>query len=123
MVPATAALREISSVARDHDVQDCEPSHCVWVLGGKREGDRPAPVVAGKEESLNPEMIPDQLPDIVCYCLLIIAARWARRVPKPPQIGRDYRIVLCQVWDNVTPFVRALRDPVQEHNWLSLSGS
>src|SRR5689334_7144808 len=110
MVPAPAVLREISSIARDHDVQDCEPSHSVGILGGKREGDRPAPVVTGEEEPVDPEMVPDQLPDVVCYRLLVITGWRARRVPKPPQIGRDYRIALCQMRNDITPLVRALWD-------------
>jgi hypothetical protein len=73
MMPAPAALGEVATVARNHDVQYCKPSHSLRMVCGKREGDWATPIVADQEETVNPEMIPQKPPYIICDSFLVVS--------------------------------------------------
>ena len=64
VMPAPAALREVSAVAGNHDVDDGHRHHVLGIPGAEREGDGSAPVVADAVPLIEAEMLRQQPEDV-----------------------------------------------------------
>ena len=120
-MPATAALREVAAVAGDRDIEDRELLHRLGMRA--REGKRSwsAPVVSDEKEFLYAEVV-HQPPHIVRDGLLVVVAGGTRRVAEAAQVRCNHAVLGREVWNDVAPLVRCLRDAVQKKNgWRGLT--
>ena len=116
VVPAPAALREVSAVAGDHDVDDCHRQHGLGMRCTERVGDGSAPVVTDAVPPLQCEMLREQPEDVSGHGALVIAVERARRVAETAQVGSDHPMALRQPGNHLAPLVPGLRPAVQEHD-------
>src|SRR5215469_535411 len=121
MVPSPPSLGKIATVARNDYVEDGKRSYRVWIVRRDRERDRTTPVVANQMKFVEAEMTNDKGRDVGAECLLVIRARGPRRIAEPAQIRGNDRVLFRKARHHIPPFMRRLRNAVQQHHWFALT--
>jgi len=80
VMPSSTSRRKVASRARDYYVQDDEALDRIRVSGRKRICGWSSPVVSDKVKRAVSKPLAHEAPNVVCYCLFVIAIERTRTV-------------------------------------------